>query len=1141
MIDTGLACFAIMANFFEKPISIDQIKHKYDRQNSHFEEYELLQLAKEFSFKARFVETKWERLDKAALPAIAQSKDGAYFILGRVADDKALIQDPAKGNHPEVLNKEEFTDRWNGRLLMMTCREFINGKNRKFDISWFIPAVVKYRRLFGEVILASFFLQLFALVSPLLFQVVIDKVLVNRGLSSLDVLMVALICIGIFETLLGGLRTYTFSHTTTRVDVELGASLFKHLIRLPLSYFGVRRVGDTVARVHELENIRNFLTGSTLTLIIDFFFTIIFFTVMFFYSKTLTLLVLLSIPFYVLLSLFFTPILRSRIDERFRRGAENQCFLVEAVSGVETVKSLAVEPQMQRRWEQQLAAYVGSSFRASHINNIAGQLVQLVQKITMALTLWIGASLVMKGELSVGQLIAFNMLSGRVTQPILRLAQLWQNFQQAKISIEKLSDILNNPAENTETLSKGSMPEIKGDVEFKDITFRYVPNGPEILKKMNFKVRAGQKIGFVGPSGSGKSTVTKLIQRLYIPESGKVLIDGIDISTVDTAWLRRQIGVVLQENYLFNKSVRENIALTNPAISMDRIIAAARLAGAHDFITELPHGYDTIIEERGSSLSGGQRQRIAIARALVNNPRILIFDEATSALDYESERIIQQNMASICKGRTVFMIAHRLSTVRDCDRIITIEKGEITETGTHQELLKRGGRYAYLWNSQTALIVPANEEEFLPAVLEVTEMPPSYAARLLTYVIILMFTTLILWSILGKIDIIATSAGKLMPASNIKTIQTLTDSEIEEIYVQEGQYVKEGQDLIKFNQTEVLANINRVENEMEALEISVARLQALLTDNPEENFTYNKEIDEYLIKMHTDLLKSQLTEKAAEIEVLNGQITKAEKEKDTIQADLTRIEKLLPSVEERIEKKRILVDKKLLARLTFLEQEEELINLQEQRNVQAKKMAETEANIESLKKEQWQYLAEFDKNIMQELTESREKLASYQQELIKYQEALKRTVVKAPLSGYVQQLVYHTKGGVVETAKPIMNLVPEDYKLEAEVQILNKDIGFVRPEQDVEIKIDSFPFTKYGTIKGKVRNISGDAIQDEKLGLVFNARLTLLDNKIKADGQIIQLKPGMSVTAEIKTGKRRVIEYLLSPVMKYLDESMRER
>lgn len=482
-IDTGLACFAIMANYFEKPLSLEQVKHKYDRQNSDFEEYELLQLAKEFSFKAKFVKTAPDRLEKTNLPAIAQDKDNRYFIIGKIADGKVLVQDPAAGNHPQVWSEEQLLQRWNGRLLMMTCREFINGKNRKFDISWFIPAIVKYRRLFGEVILASFFLQLFALVSPLLFQVVIDKVLVNRGLSSLDVLMVALICIGVFETLLGGLRTYTFSHTTTRVDVELGASLFRHLIRLPLSYFGVRRVGDTVARVHELENIRNFLTGSTLTLIIDFFFTIVFFTVMFFYSSTLTLLVLLSIPFYVILSLFFTPILRARIDERFRRGAENQCFLVEAVSGVETVKSLAVEPQMQRRWEQQLAAYVSSGFRASHINNIAGQLVQLVQKTTLALTLWIGASLVMKGELSVGQLIAFNMLSGRVTQPILRLSQLWQNFQQAKISMDKLSDILNNPAENPANLSKGSMPAINGDVEFKDITFRYLPNGPEILKK----------------------------------------------------------------------------------------------------------------------------------------------------------------------------------------------------------------------------------------------------------------------------------------------------------------------------------------------------------------------------------------------------------------------------------------------------------------------------------------------------------------------------------------------------------------------------------------------------------------------------------------------------------------------------------
>lgn len=702
-IDTGLGSFAIMASFFEKPISVEQIQHKYDRQNSKFEEHELLALAKEFSFKAKFVTSSWEKLAKCPLPAIAQSKDNEYFVLGKIAEDKILIQDP-KSAKPLILSKEEFREKWNGRLLLLASREFITGKNRKFDVSWFIPALVKYRKIFGEVIMASFFIQLFALVSPLLFQVVIDKVLVNRGLSSLDVLMIALIFITIFETILGGLRTYIFSHTTTRMDVELGANLFKHLVNLPMSYFGVRKVGDTVARVHELENIRSFLTGSALTLIIDLFFTLVFFTVMFFYSATLTLLVLCSIPFYLVISIVFSPMLRSRIEERFRRGAENQCFLVEAVSGVETVKSLSVEPQMQRRWEEQLSGYVGSTFRASHLNNIVGQLVQFVQKITMALTLWIGATLVMKGEITIGQLIAFNMLSCRVTQPILRLSQLWQNFQQARVSMEKLGDVLNTPAESVSTVSKGSMPKIKGDVTFLDVSFRYNPGGAEIIKKMSFSVKAGEKIGFVGPSGSGKSTVTKLIQRLYIPEQGKILVDGIDISSVDTAWLRRQIGVVLQENFLFSKSIRENIALTNPAVPLEKIILAAKQAGAHDFITEMKDGYDTIIEERGASLSGGQRQRIAIARALVNDPRILIFDEATSALDYESERIIQQNMKSICKNRTVFMIAHRLSTVRECDKIITIEKGEITEIGRHQELLEKGGRYAFLWNSQTAPI-----------------------------------------------------------------------------------------------------------------------------------------------------------------------------------------------------------------------------------------------------------------------------------------------------------------------------------------------------------------------------------------------------------------------------------------------------
>ncbi len=459
-------------------------------------------------------------------------------------------------------------------------------------------------------------------------------------------------------------------------------------------------MGTTVARVRELENIRNFITGSGLTLVIDLAFTVIFFAVMFYYAPLLTWIVVGSIPFYVAISIVVTPILRRRIDEKFQRGAENQAFLVESVGGVETLKSLAVEPQMQRRWEKQLAGYVGAAFKVANLSNIGGQSVQLVQKLTLALTLYFGAKMVMEGHITVGQLVAFNMLSNRVSQPILRLAQLWQDFQQARVSIQKLGDILNSKTELTDQSSRTSLQRIAGQVTFENVIFRYNPETQPVLRQVSLNVPAGQVVGIVGPSGSGKSTLTKLIQRMYIPETGRVLIDGVDLGMIDPAWLRRQIGIVLQENYLFNRSVRENIALSNPIMPMERVIAAAKLAGAHEFITELPEGYDTLLGERGSNLSGGQRQRIAIARALITNPRILIFDEATSALDYESETVIQNNMRQICRDRTVFIIAHRLSTVRDCHRIVTVEDGALVEDGTHEQLLKQDGRYASLWRHQ---------------------------------------------------------------------------------------------------------------------------------------------------------------------------------------------------------------------------------------------------------------------------------------------------------------------------------------------------------------------------------------------------------------------------------------------------------
>jgi ATP-binding cassette, subfamily B, bacterial HlyB/CyaB len=573
----------------------------------------------------------------------------------------------------------------------------------RFGIGWFMGAIHKYRRLLGEVLAASFFLQLFGLISPLFFQVVIDKVLVHRSLGTLDVLVIGLLAISAFETVVAILRTYLFSHTTNRIDVELGARLFHHLLALPMAYFQARRVGDSVARVRELENIRTFLTSSALTLVIDLFFTFVFLAVMFFYAPMLTWIVLGSLPIYVAISGVVTPLFRRRLDEKFQRGAENQAFLVESVTGIETLKAMAVEPQMQRRWEEQLAGYVSASFRVLSLGNTASQVVQFVSKVVTASILYFGAKLVIDGNLSVGELVAFNILASRVSAPVLRLAQMWQDFHQARLSVQRLGDILNTTAESTYMPGRARLPAIRGGIRFDHVSFRYRLDGQQVLHDVTFDIPAGQTVGIVGPSGSGKSTFAKLVQRLYVPESGRVLVDGMDLALADPAWLRRQIGVVLQENVLFNRSVRDNIALANPAMPMERVVAAARLAGAHDFILELAEGYDTIVGERGSTLSGGQRQRIAIARALVTNPRILIFDEATSALDYESERIIQENMREIVKGRTVLVIAHRLSTVRAMDRIVTLEGGRVIEEGSHDALLKTGGRYASLHRLQAGI------------------------------------------------------------------------------------------------------------------------------------------------------------------------------------------------------------------------------------------------------------------------------------------------------------------------------------------------------------------------------------------------------------------------------------------------------
>jgi subfamily B ATP-binding cassette protein HlyB/CyaB len=690
-LDSGLACLVMLARYHNTVASAEQLVHRFAAGRARFSTPQLLQAFKQLDLKVTLSTCTVERLPRLPLPAIAIDRDGEYFILARLEGSQALVQDPRTAT-PQVLTLDALGKRWSGEVILVRSQALLPGVAARFDFTWFIPAVVKHRKLLAETLFVSFVLQLFALVTPLFFQVVMDKVLVHRGLTTLDVIVVGLLAITLFETLLSLLRTYVFAHTASRMDVELGKRLFQHLVELPLAYFRSRRVGDSIARVRELENIRSFLTGNSITLVLDVLFSIVFIAVMFVYSGWLTLVVVASLPLYVLISLLLTPILRARLEQSFNRGAENQAFLVETINGIDTLKSMAVEPQVTRRWDDQLAAYVSASFKTQNLSTLAHESAALIGKLVTVITLWLGARLVIDGELTVGQLIAFNMLAGRVSQPIMRLAQLWSGFQQVGLSIQRLGDILNTRTEANH--GNGSvLPKLVGRIELDQVSFRYRPDASEALRAVSLQIEAGELIGVVGRSGSGKSTLTRLIQRLYSPERG--------LAIADVSSLRRQIGVVLQDNMLFRRSVRDNIALSDPGAPIEDIVRVAKLAGAHDFILELPEGYDTMVGEHGASLSGGQRQRLAIARALLSNPRILILDEATSALDYESERIIQQNMAHICRERTVIIIAHRLSAVRHANRILVMERGQIVEQGPHEQLLRKpDGVYAHLHRLQ---------------------------------------------------------------------------------------------------------------------------------------------------------------------------------------------------------------------------------------------------------------------------------------------------------------------------------------------------------------------------------------------------------------------------------------------------------
>lgn len=698
---TGLMCFEVIAKINQTDVDLRKILKEYAVSDNELSKEELIRIIKNSDFKAKIKNILPEDIEaKYPLPAIIIQNDGSYSCLLRInsKDKKVLVFSPVE-KQPKEITFEELTQLCNNEFIILSHKMF--NSQIKFGFEWFFAEIMTYKQVILEVLLGSFIVQLFGLVTPLFTQVILDKVIVHRTLTTLDVLAFGFIAVMIFEVILNVSRKYIFVHTASKIDAKLGSKLFKHLFALPFTYFENRKVGNIIARVRELDQIRDFITNKSVSVIIDLFFSVVFVLMMLLYSVKLTFIVLGFVSLTAILYLLVTPELRARLEKKFQMGAQSNSYLVESVTGIQTVKSLAIEGSMQKKWEDYLGNYVKSGFQLSNMGNISGAISGMFQKAMTIAILYIGVKLVIENKLTIGQLIAFQMFANQFTAPILRLVNLWNELQQALLGIDRLGDILNTPVE-VQSSKAITLPQVAGNVRFDNVSFKYNINTPYVINGFNLDIKQGMSVGLVGRSGSGKSTITKLIQRLYIANEGAIYIDGVDIKHMNPAWLRQNIGVVLQENYLFSGTIRDNIALPMQNAPIELIINMAKIAGADEFISQLSEGYDTMVGERGSTLSGGQKQRIAIARALITNPKILIMDEATSALDYESETVIMRNMKHITKGRTTFIIAHRLSTVKNCDLIIVMDKGKIIEMGTHSELMQKNGYYKFLNEQQNS-------------------------------------------------------------------------------------------------------------------------------------------------------------------------------------------------------------------------------------------------------------------------------------------------------------------------------------------------------------------------------------------------------------------------------------------------------
>ena len=706
-LDATLACFQMLSKHLEMPfrkevvrrILTDQIK----RQGSISFQV-CAYLSELIGLKSQLVDVPAVSINRIPTPALIRYRD-SFAVLYAVDGKTVVLGLPSQGiincqisQLVEELETDDANLQPQVRVLLLSATK--ETPKERFGLSWFVPYLSRYRRVLIEVFIASFFVQLAALANPLVIQLIIDKVIVQNSISTLNILGVLLLAVGVFEAVLTTLRTYLFVDTTNRIDMSLGSQIIDHLLRLPLRYFDKRPVGELSTRINELENIRQFLTGTALTVVLDALFSVVYIVVMLFYSWQLTLVGLGTIPLFVVVTLVAAPTVSRQLRTKAERNAETQSYLVEVMSGIQTVKAQNIELRSRFSWQKKYAKFVAAGFKTVLTSTLANSTSQFLSKLSSLLVLWVGAYLVLKGELTLGELIAFRIISSYVTTPILRLAQIWQNFQETGLSLERLSDIVDTPQEAEIDRNNIPLPAVSGAVKYENVSFRFAASGPLQLSNVSVEFAAGKFVGIVGQSGSGKSTMMKLLLRLYDAESGRILVDGYDIAKVELYSLRRQIGVVPQDTLLFDGTVQENIALTNPDATTEEIIEAAQIAVAHEFIMTLPNGYNTRVGERGSALSGGQRQRIAIARSVLQRPKILVLDEATSALDYPTERQICLNLARAFKGNTVFFITHRLNTVSNADTIVVMDNSRMIEQGSHQELMAAKGHYFYLYQQQ---------------------------------------------------------------------------------------------------------------------------------------------------------------------------------------------------------------------------------------------------------------------------------------------------------------------------------------------------------------------------------------------------------------------------------------------------------